>query len=228
MYEPGVLPLADSHFAGHIASPDVHVDDERRQIRLYYHGAEKPSGAGDGHGGPSPQFSRVALSRDGLTFEALPEILGKPYMRAFSWDGWHYALGMPGVLYRSRDGLTGFDEGPTLFASATRHVALKLDGPVLSVFYTSAGDCPERILVSTVTLEGGWLGWQATEPAVVLEPETEYEGAGLPLEPSRRGLVMGPVRQLRDPATYRESGRTYLLYAVAGEYGIAIAELQEP
>ena len=39
-YEPGVLPLAASHFRGHIASPDVHVDHEQRQIRLYYHGAE--------------------------------------------------------------------------------------------------------------------------------------------------------------------------------------------
>src|SRR5688572_31025560 len=27
------------------------------------------------------------------------------------------------------------------------------------------------------------------------------------------------------PAIYREDGRTYLLYSVAGEYGIAIAEL---
>jgi hypothetical protein len=35
------------------------------------------------------------------------------------------------------------------------------------------------------------------------------------------------VNQLRDPAVYEESGRTYLLYAVAGESGsgIAIAEV---
>jgi hypothetical protein len=31
------------------------------------------------------------------------------------------------------------------------------------------------------------------------------------------------VNQLRDPAVYEESGRTFLLYAVAGESGIAIA-----
>jgi hypothetical protein len=36
---------------------------------------------------------------------------------------------------------------------------------------------------------------------------------------------MGPVRQLRDPAIYREDGRAYLLYSVAGEYGTAIAEV---
>lgn len=224
-HEAGVLPLAESHFAGHIASPDVHVDHDQRRIRLYYHGAERPSGAGDGNGGPSVQFSRVALSRDGLRFEAQPEILGKPYMRAFQWDGWYHALGMPGVLYRSRDGLTGFEEGPTLFASTQRHTALKLDGDVLSVFYSSAGDCPESVMCSTIKLAGDWREWQASEPIVVLEPETEYEGGHLPLEPSKRGLVMGPARQLRDPAIFREDGKTYLLYSVAGEYGIAIAEL---
>ena len=33
-YEPGVLPLDRSLFAGHIASPDVHVDEARREVRL--------------------------------------------------------------------------------------------------------------------------------------------------------------------------------------------------
>lgn len=222
-HEPGVLPLEASHFKGHIASPDVHVHRERRQIRLYYHGADKPSG---GSGG-GPQHSRVALSPDGLDFQAREEILGRPYMRLFQWDGWHFALAMPGVMYRSRDGLTGFKEGPTLFPPTMRHSALKLDGDRLSIFFTDAGDCPERILLSTIQLRPDWLTWQATDPAVVLEPETEYEGGHLPLEPSRRGLVMGPVHQLRDPAIYQEDGRTYLLYSVAGEYGLAIAELVE-
>jgi hypothetical protein len=31
---------------------------------------------------------------------------------------------------------------------------------------------------------------------------------------------------LRDPAIYEENGRTFLLYAVAGESGIAIAEVR--
>jgi hypothetical protein len=35
----------------------------------------------------------------------------------------------------------------------------------------------------------------------------------------------GQVNQLRDPAIFEEDGRTYLLYAVAGESGIAIAEI---
>jgi hypothetical protein len=33
------------------------------------------------------------------------------------------------------------------------------------------------------------------------------------------------VNQLRDPAIFEEDGRVFLLYAVAGEAGIAIAEV---
>src|SRR5436305_10406345 len=45
-HEAGVLPLAASYFAGHIASPDVQLDSEHRQIRLYYHGSSHASGTG--------------------------------------------------------------------------------------------------------------------------------------------------------------------------------------
>lgn len=59
----------------------------------------------------------------------------------------------------------------------------------------------------------------------MIEPEFDWEGVELSLEPSYRGTIMGPVRQLRDPAIFEEAGHTYLLYSVAGEYGLAIAEL---
>jgi hypothetical protein len=64
-----------------------------------------------------------------------------------------------------------------------------------------------------------------TQALVVLEPERDYEGGHLPRMPSVRGLVSEPVCRLRDPAIFREPGYTDLLYAVAGERGIAIAEL---
>jgi hypothetical protein len=134
-------------------------------------------------------------------------------------------LAMPGVFYRSRDGLSGFAEGPTLFTPDMRHAALTLDGPILSVFYTNVGDCPERILLSTIDLTLDWRSWVASAPVVVLEPECDYEGGHLPHVPSVRGLASEPVCQLRDPAIFREHGRTYLLYSVAGERGIAMAEL---
>ena len=116
-------------------------------------------------------------------------------------------------------------EGPTLFSEDQRHTAVRLDGSRLSVFYTDAGDCPERILLSTIDLTPDWMEWRASEPVVILEPETDYEGADLPLEPSERGWSPERVRQLRDPGIYREGDETYLLYSVAGESGIAIARL---
>jgi hypothetical protein len=221
-HEAGVLSLEQSRFAGHVASPDVHVDEGERRIRMYFHGSEVPSGVPG-----ADQYTRVAVSSDGLHFEAAAERLGRPYFRAFAWGGYTYALGMPGVFYRSRDGLSAFEQGPTLFASNMRHAALKRDGNMLSVFYTDVGDDPESILLATIDLTPDWLQWKESKAVTMLRPERDYEGVNAARGPSVRGLVHGPVCQLRDPAVYREDGRTYLLYSVAGENGIAIAELKD-
>ena len=47
-----------------------------------------------------------------------------------------------------------------------------------------------------------------------------------PMEPSVRGVAYGHVNQLRDPAIFSEGDRNYLLYSVAGESGIGIAEIE--
>jgi hypothetical protein len=62
-------------------------------------------------------------------------------------------------------------------------------------------------------------------PTEILRPERSWEGADAPLVPSVRSTAYGQVNQLRDPAIFEENGRVYLLYAVAGESGIAIAEV---
>ena len=183
---------------------------------MYYHGADQ---GGD-------QLTRVAVSKDGIHFEALIEPLGAPYFRVFEWKGLYYALGMPGILYRSRDGLSGFERGPTLFTGDMRHSALLVDGSNLLVFFTNVGDVPECILLSIIELSADWLTWKASKPVKVLEPEMDYEGGNLPLVPSVRGIAREPVRELRDPGIFREDGKTYLLYSVAGERGIALAELK--
>lgn len=216
-YEPGVLHLNDAYTTGHLASPDVHLDNSNREIRMYYHGPVPGRG----------QQSKVALSADGVHFTARPENLGNSYFRVFKWRGETYALGMPGIFYRSQDGLTDFRQGPVLFSEDQRHTALKLDGDTLSVFYSNAHDCPERILLARIELTPDWMDWRASKAEVVLEPETDYEGADLPLQPSRRGWSPERVRQLRDPGIYREGEDTYLLYSVAGESGIAIAKITD-
>jgi len=219
---PGVLSLENSHFSGHIASPDVHVDRDGKQVRMYFHGADTATGKG------GPQSTRVSLSTDGLTFDARPELLVNPYMRTFRWNQQYFGLAMPGVFYRSVDGASNFEQGPTLFNPNIRHTVVLVNDDLLRVYFTVIGDNPERILLSTVRLSNDWLEWEASDPVVVLAPEVDWQGADLPLEPPKRGLVQGRVNQLRDPATFiDDDGRMYLLYAVVGESGIAIAELAE-
>ena len=59
-----------------------------------------------------------------------------------------------------------------------------------------------------------------------MRPERSWEGAEAPLVPSIRSTAYGQVNQLRDPAVLEDDdGRVYLFYAVAGESGIAIAEV---
>jgi hypothetical protein len=199
----------------HIASPDVHVDPSDRRIIMYYHGLD----------GVGTQVTRAAVSRDGVDFEAQPEVLGRNYMRIFRHEGLTYALAMPGLFYRSNDGLHDFEPGPTLFNPNMRHSAVIKRGGELWVLWTQVGHVPERILLSRIDLSVDWSSWKEGPATEILRPERGWEGADAPLVPSIRSTAYGPVNQLRDPAILEENGRVYLFYAVAGESGIAIAEL---
>ncbi len=214
---PGVPDLEEDATFPHIASPDVHVDAANKRLVMYFHGLAAYR----------DQRSRVATSADGLNWDVREELLGPSYFRVFAHDGAHYAVVMPGLLYHSVDGLSGFEKVADLFNEPLqRHTALLKRGDTLYVFWTRVGDVPESILVSRVALKGDCRTWRAEPPEVLLRPEMEWEGAGLPLAPSYRGAINLPVNQLRDPAIHEEDGRVYLLYSVAGEAGIAIAELR--
>lgn len=230
VHTPGTLRLEEAPGCkGHIASPDVIVDEERRQIRMYFHGPAKTAPG---------QKTFVAVSTDGLRFKASDEILGIFYWRVFCWDNWWYAMGKGGLLYRSRDGLTNFEQGPNPFPGSElrdhnynnagpRHLALHRVGETLWIYYSSIGDSPERILRSRIELSPDWNDWKASPPEEVLRPETIYEGADLPVKPSVAGAMKGRAHELRDPGIFVDTDRrVYLLYSVAGESGIAIAELE--
>ena len=147
MYTQGTVHLKDSFYMNHIASPDVHVDNINKQIRMYYHGVEIPD-SGTTRSAPNGQGPKVSVSSHGINFKAFPETLGHPYLRVFEWDNYHYTIWMPGIVYRSKNGLTNFEEGPTLFDQNMRHCALRIRGNDLQVFYSNAGDCPEVIYMS--------------------------------------------------------------------------------
>lgn len=196
-----------------VAAPDVHVDPDR--LRMYF----RSRGA-----------TFLAVSGDGLRFQPGEQAVGPPYMRVFAHGGWHYAIAKPrgpgagGLLLRSRDGLAAFEPGPRILPRQ-RHVALLKRGDRLDIFYSRVADCPERILVSRMALAGDWRSWRPGRPEEVARPETDYEGAQLAPAPSRLGAARQRVCELRDPALIEEDGRLYMVYAVAGEAGLAIAEL---
>ncbi len=246
LYTPGTLQLEHSLFLGHIASPDVHVDEANRQIQMYYHGVVPM----DQRSAITPEIdeyffisqrTRLALADDGLNFTPLPEMITSAYLRAFHFKGMVYGVTMPGIFYRSPNGVTDFEVGPVLFGNrdnpaATffspeiknpRHFAVQVETDShFRLYFSLAQDTPETIMTCLVDArEDDWRGWQPGEPEAVLYPEEEYEGADLPLKASQRGAIHTRVQQLRDPGIFVEDGMTYLLYSIAGEDGIAIARL---
>ena len=238
VYSPGVLDIGATLFPKHIASPDVHIDHENHVLRMWYHGSgftgEKPDYLG--------QSSCYAESRDGLNFETDHFCLGPSYMRVVQYDGYTYGFGGGGGrdLWRTKNDRSLFERGPALhiedeaFTSGDadvvyriRHPAFHLRGVKLDVYYSNVGDEPERIKRTTVDLTPDWTQWRGTKPIEVLRTETDYEGVDEPLDPSSGGASHDPVHQVRDPYIYLEDNRVYLVYSVAGEKGLGIAELKE-
>lgn len=213
VYEPGVMRLDETVCHGHVASPDVHIDDGR--LRMYFHG---PTDEG--------QKTFAATSTDGLHFDARPEVLGPSYFRVFEWANAYYAIARDGCVYRSEDPLAPFEQGQELFENL-RHCAVRIVDSTLQVFYSNVGDTPERIVLSNVNLDGDWRTWSAGDEETILRPEQPWEGADLPIQTSEGGWASEPVHELRDPAIYEEDGRTWLVYSIAGENGLAVAEIMD-
>lgn len=201
----------------HIASPEVIVDNKNKEILLYFHGLEAVG----------KQATRLAVSKDGINFTvSIDKNIGATYMRVFNYEGYTYAITMPGQISRSLDGRTNFENGPRLFDSNLRHFDFYLENKTLYVFYTKVGDAPERIYLSTIDVSKPWNDWLESEPLLVMQPEYKWEGADAPLEPSMRSTAYGHVNQLRDPHILESDGQKYLFYAVAGESGIAVAKIK--
>ncbi|MBD3187222.1 hypothetical protein GF325_10365 [Candidatus Bathyarchaeota archaeon] len=226
LYKPGVLHNKDTFIGSkHLASPEIYIDEENKQVRMYFHAAIRGTGAFYDQG----QTSYLAMSTDGIHFIPREEIMGPFYMRVFTHDGWFFSIGkndnVDAMLLRSKDGLHQFERGPT-FEPHFRHCALLKRGNILHVFYTKAFEKPESILHATMNLEGDWTTWTLGGGRVVLRPERDWEGATLPLKESRYGGT-GKANALRDPCIFEDGNgeQVYLLYSVKGEKGIAIATI---
>jgi hypothetical protein len=227
----GVLSLQDvAAIKKHIASPDVHIDTEKKELRMYFHGPSKADGA---------QMTFYSSSKDGRKFTAAAVPLCRSYLRAFRWDGWWYGIAKEGQLYRSKDGRTRFTcggfvlppgrESDKMAEIHPRHVAVDLRGDMLRVYYSNIGDAPEHILRGSIRLAGDWATWKAVDVQPILRPTLPWEGAQLRVRTSIGGAAKKAGNALRDPAVFvDEDGKTYLLYSIAGECGLAIAEITRP
>ncbi len=230
IHESGTLHVDNAPaFIGHIASPDVHIAPDSREIRMYFHGSRENEN----------QKTALAVSKDGLNFKASENVIGSAYFRVFQHGEFHYAIDAHGFLNRSRHHdrdwviadkeliapITVDDQFGRREDVRIRHSAIWVKNDTLFLFYTRKADAPERILLSTVDLKGKWTEWTASKPVEILRPETEYEGIQYPVKPSKKGGGIH-VQQLRDPAIFHDDdGRSYLIYSVAGEMGLAIAKI---
>ena len=166
----------------HLASPDVHVDDENQQIIMYFH-----SGADTTFNGnrSNRQVSWVSTSSDGLEFRnnIEPVTFGDSYFRVFAHGGELYAFENSGFPRRALDADNPWRPTPDYYSGSTiptlwerhpdnifdeaisrstgltrsdlriRHTAVRLVGDELQVFYSQRGeDAPERIMLSTIDL----------------------------------------------------------------------------
>ncbi len=223
-YAPGTLTDTEvAPFSDTISSPDVFVLPDGR-IRMYF--------STDHYPGSTEQWSGVAESTDGISFTlASTENIAKYYLRTFEYDGVTYGVQKgwstaPAELGVSANGIERFAPIKTFGGGSIRHVAVLVDGSTLLVFYSVIGDAPERLLLSTIRLESGSPAtWELSPPIEVLRPERDYEGALRPVVASVKGPATN-VNQLRDPYVFQDGGTTYLFYGVAGESGIALAELR--
>jgi hypothetical protein len=225
-YKPGILHVNELHaktVLGHIASPDVIVDDGAKEIRAYFHSGTTPSR----RWGDRDQLSGLAVSKDGVHFTVKSEQVAPAYLRVFKYRDEFFGIAKgsnsSAGLFRSPDGVQPFEPGPE-FLPQSRHYGILLEGQTLHVAYSR----PERILyVALDTSAPDWRSWKLVDEKehVVLVPEEAWEGADLPFREPTKGAAFYRLRQLRDPALYREGDEWYLLYSVAGEYGIAIAKL---
>lgn len=250
--EGGVLDLAAQRaLRGHIASPEAVIDHDARRIHLFSHGtpaegdgpqvttaAVSADGLAFSDTGTvvGPAYLRVfrhrgtwyALNHSGVLRRAAR--LGEPFEPVATVIGPEIVAAVDPAR-RGEPGAPPLEDRPTRGEDryGLRHIGLDLQGDRLHVYFSCVGHRPERIQHTLIELTGPPESWRARGVSEVLQPERPWEGTDQPLAWSRGGSVLKygltRVRELRDPAVLREGERAWLAYAVAGEAGIGLAEL---
>lgn len=217
----------------HMASPEIYIDHDAREIRLYFHARSKSRGR--------EQWTFLANSRDGERFiKCVDEPLAPFYLKLIYWKNCFYGITKGGNLWYSNDGLSAFHPGGNPFdrslsneiwhnsPGSIRHVGLSINDNILSVYFSRIGHAPERILRSNIDiLDSNCMNWIAGPEEEILRAEVEYEGVSMPIANSTSGPSLTFENALRDPHIINIQNETYMFYAVGGESGIAICKLIE-
>ena len=208
----------------HIASPDVHVDQNAKQILMFFHGL-LPDG---------DQQTRLALSENGRSFSAAPPLLGPSYLRAFRWRGGWYSTHLWGDVGR----FESLSTAPKIFPHRTlppqitgapsakiRHGHICQVGEHIHFVFSRVGDTPECILHCPIAMSHDPRDWRFGPITKLLNPDEPWEGFGKDPVKSAEGSARGWIPELRDPCLFYDEERLWLLYSGGGERGIGVAEM---
>lgn len=74
----------------HIASPEIIINNESKEIVMFFHGMVSGN----------IQKSKIAISKDGLNFNAKSKILTGPYLKLVEYKNSYLGISMSGVFYK--------------------------------------------------------------------------------------------------------------------------------
>ena len=222
IYDGEVLKLKDTNCKTHIASPDVHIDNDDKKIIMYFHGDTN-----------NFQETFISKSNNGLSFNSNNKPLGLFYFRVFKYKDKFYSIAKnkneDSIIYQS-DGWDGKFEPLFTILPNSRHTATYVEKDNLYIFYTTVGEAPESIYYCKIKLGETIEDWEVLDNKKLTKPTFDFEGAGSDLIPSNFGsstLRWGEkkLNELRDPCIYKEGDELFLLYSFNGEGGIALGSL---
>lgn len=214
-----VLNLKDTPCKSHIASPEVLIDQDSKQLKMYYHGNFE---AGQG--------TLLAISSDGLSFtNIVEEPLCDFYLRVFEYKGTQYGIAKRGnkgaVIYNIDNNFEVLFE----FLPSSRHCHAIVKDDTLYIAYSVMGHTPEHIRLCTIALDEDISNWQVLSDQALLWPTFKYEGADATRVTSQPGSATARygtrIQELRDPFMFDLNGKVHILYVTQGERAIAYAQL---
>ena len=217
IHENGTLRLEQSPGHDHIASPDVHIDNENKEIVMYYHTPFEDW-----------QYTFKSKSKNGLEFTSEKYKLGMFYFRVFKFNDRIFAIAKnkntSGISYELiNNEWVVKDEN---FIPNMRHSAVNVVDDILEIYYSLVGDLQEKIYLCKIKLDKDVDKWEVISNEVFIKPEFKWEGILAPMIESKPGTAFDYVNQLRDPHFFEnEHDDKFLLYSVAGEKGIGISRI---